>query len=364
MESIKLPFYVKAAFILIAGYAIMYGLYIEKDIIVPIVFATLIAVLLNPFVNFLISKKFNKIIAISLAVLLTFIILAGLVYIIFTQVSMFAENYPQLKAKADVISQQSVIWISESFNLKVERINAWIKETEGSVLSDIGPLLARTLLSMTSSIVILFLMPVYLFMILYYKPLLQEFIRRLFSSVHRTAVLIVLDRSKGIVQSYLKGLCIEFLVIAVLNSAGFLILGIDYAIILGIIGALLNVIPYIGGVIGAALPMIVAFVTKDTISSPLMVLGLYIFIQFIDNHYITPKVVASKVKLNALVSIVVVLIGSGIWGIPGMFLSIPLTAILKVIFDNVEGMKPWGFLLGNIVPSARKSLFVRPKKKP
>ena len=364
MKSIKLPIYVKAAFVLIAGYALIYGLYLERNILAPLVFATLIAVLLNPFVNFLYRNKFNKIVAISLAVLLIFVVTAGLVYIVFTQISMFAENYPQLKIKAEALSQQSVIWISERFSLKVERINAWIKETEGTALNDIGPLLGRTLLSMTNAIMALFLMPVYLFMILYYKPLLQEFIHRLFSSGHRSAVIIVLDHSKGIIQSYLKGLCIEFLVVSVMNSAGLLILGIDYAIILGIIGALLNVIPYIGGVIAVVLTMTVAFVTKDTISSPLMVLGLYIFVQFIDNHYITPKIVASRVKLNALVSIVVVLIGSRIWGIPGMFLSIPLTAMLKVIFDNVEGLKPWGFLLGNIVPTEKKYLFVRPKKKP
>jgi predicted PurR-regulated permease PerM len=363
MESMKLPIYVKSACILIAGYALIYGLYLEQNIIVPIVFATLIAVLLNPFVNFLIRKRFNKIVAISMAVLLTFAILAGLVFIISTQLSMFADNYPQLKVKTEALSQQSIIWISEHLNLKVEKINIWLKKTAGTALSDFGPLLASALLSMTSAIMAIFLMPVYLFMILYYKPLLQEFIRRLFSSGHRTAVLIVLDRSKGIVQSYLKGLCIEFLAMSVMNSAGLFILGIDYALILGIIAALLNVIPYIGGVIAVALPMIVAFVTKDTIYSPLMVLGLYIFIQFIDNHYITPKVVASKVKLNALVSVVVVLIGNAIWGVSGMFLSIPITAILKVVFDNVEGLKPWGFLLGNVVPSAKKRLFVRPNKK-
>jgi predicted PurR-regulated permease PerM len=204
MESIKLPIYIKATFILIVGYAFIYRLYIVQNIAVPIVFATLIAILLNPFVNFLIRKKFNKIVAICLAVLLTFVITAGLVYIIFSQVSMFADNYPQLKAKADVMSQQFILVISEKFDLKVDKINTWIKETEGSALQDIGPLFGRTLLSMTNTIVILFLMPVYLFMILYYKPLLQEFINRLFSSVHHTAVLMMLDRSKSIIQKYLK----------------------------------------------------------------------------------------------------------------------------------------------------------------
>jgi len=95
----------------------------------------------------------------------------------------------------------------------------------------------------------------------------------------------------------------------------------------------------------------------------LLILGLYIFVQFIDNHYITPNVVASKVKINALVSVIVVLIGGALWGVPGMFLSIPLTAIMKVVFDHIDGLKPWGFLLGNIVPSPKKIKTIRPFKK-
>ena len=154
---------------------------------------------------------------------------------------------------------------------------------------------------------------------------------------------------------------IEAAVIAILNSVGLLILGIDYAIILGITGALLNVIPYIGGVIAIALPMIIAFVSKDTLTYPLLVLGVYLLIQFIDNHFIIPRVVASKVKINALISVIVVIIGGSLWGVAGMFLSIPLTAIMKVVFDHIDILKPWGFLLGNIVPSATKYSFIKAK---
>jgi len=108
--------------------------------------------------------------------------------------------------------------------------------------------------------------------------------------------------------------------------------------------------------------MIMAFVTKNSLSYPLLVFAIYIFIQFIDNHYVVPKIVASRVKINALISIIVVLIGGAIWGIPGMFLSIPLTAIIKVIFDHIEPLKPMGFLLGNIVPTASRFASVKKKK--
>ena len=129
-------------------------------------------------------------------------------------------------------------------------------------------------------------------------------------------------KPKNLIQNYLRGLLIEAVLVATLNTAVLLIVGVQYAVLLGIIGALLNVIPYIGGIIAIGLPMILAFATISPLSA-VFVLGGYLVVQFIDNHYIVPKIVASRVKINALVSIVVVLIGGALWGIPGMFLSIP-----------------------------------------
>ncbi len=129
-----------------------------------------------------------------------------------------------------------------------------------------------------------------------------------------------------------------------------LVLGIQYALLLGIIGALLNVIPYIGGIVAVALPMMIAIATKSSAWYALYVLGLYYFIQLIDNHYIIPIIVASKVRINALFAIIVVLVGNALWGISGMFLSIPLLAIVKLICDHIDPLKPWGFLLGDTMP--------------
>jgi AI-2 transport protein TqsA len=126
-----------------------------------------------------------------------------------------------------------------------------------------------------------------------------------------------------------------------------------------VIGAILNLIPYLGGIIAIALPMVIAFVTKDSLTYPILVFFVYLFIQFVDNNFIVPKIVAARVKINALISVIAVLIGGALWGISGMFLSIPITAILKVIFDHIESLKPWGFLLGDIVPTTSKFSFVK-----
>lgn len=348
--SFPVPFYAKAALIGIGLFLFGYTMYIGQQIIIPIIFGTIIAILLNPMVNFLVRKKINKIVAITVAVTLAILLMCGFIYVISSQFTMFSETYPQLKIKFNAASSELVSWFSEQFNVRVSKINAWTKETQSDAITNFE--LGENLTMAGHIVVTSLLLPVYIFMILYYKPLLLDFIRKLFGAEHHDAVAEVLTKTKKVIQQYLTGLFFEMVIVATLSSVGLLLIGIEYAIILGITGAILNMIPYIGGIIAIALPMTIAFVTKDSSTYMVLVFFLYIFIQLVDNNYIIPKIVASRVKINALVSVIVVLIGGAIWGISGMFLSIPLTAIFKVVFDHIEPLKPWGFLLGNIVPTS------------
>jgi predicted PurR-regulated permease PerM len=345
----NIPFYAKLALIFVGAFAFIYTLHVGQQIILPVVYAVIIAILLNPLVNYLIEKGIPKIISISIALTFTIAALAGIFYVLTMQLSIFSETFPLLKAKFDVQSQELVQWISDTFNIRQSAIRAWTIETRADALGDLA--IGEHLMEAGQFVLTVVLLPVYVFMVLYYKVLLLEFIRRLFGSDDQVVVTKVLAGTRKIIQTYLAGLFLEMLIVAVLNSVGLLILGIDYAIILGITGALFNIIPYIGGIIAIALPMTVAYVTTDSLTSPFLVLSVYMFIQFIDNHYVIPRIVASRVRINALVSVIVVLIGGMLWGVPGMFLSIPLTAIVKVICDHIEPLKPWGFLLGNIIPN-------------
>jgi predicted PurR-regulated permease PerM len=205
-----------------------------------------------------------------------------------------------------------------------------------------------------NALVVIFLLPVYIFLILYYQPILIEFIRRLFGTDNREKTNEISSQIKTVIQRYLIGLTIEAFIMGTLEITALLILGIEYAFLLGIIGALLNVIPYIGGLVAVALPMAVALATKSSPAYALYILVIYYIIQVIDNNYIVPRIVASKVKVNALFSIIAIIAGNAIWGIPGMFLSIPLLAIVKLICDHIEPMKPWGFLLGDTMPQIIK----------
>jgi predicted PurR-regulated permease PerM len=348
----RIPFYAKAAMVSISAIALIYSLVAGQAIIVPIVLATILAILFNPFVNYLVAHKINRVISISVSVFIATLFAVGVVYVVSAQISMVSEAYPVLKVKFDATSADLVTWSSRTFSIRESTIREWSSDTQNEAIANFA--IGERLTQAGRVIVIILLLPVYLFMILYYKTLLLEFVRRLFKRKHQAAVAEVLTNTKEIVQRYLVGLFFEMIIVGVLNSAGLLVLGIEYAIILGFTGAILNIIPYIGGIIAIALPILMAFATTDSLTAPVLVLVIYLVIQFVDNHFIVPKIVASRVQINALVSIVVVLVGGAIWGVPGMFLSIPLTAIAKVVCDHVEPLKPWGFLLGNIVPTSRQ----------
>ncbi len=356
-DSVKLPVYLKLAQILMGIAVFFFILYVGQDIIIPLVFAGMIAILLNPVVLFLCRKKIPRVLAIILSLIVTMLIIAGIFYFFISQISLFSESLPRFKQKFLTFYNDSEHWIARTFNVARWKVDAWVAKTQKQSMDNGSAVIGKTAGTIGAVLTTFVIMPVYVFMMIYYKPLLLEFISKLFPKGQHSIVVEVLTKTKGLIQKYLLGLLLEALLVAALNSIGLLILGIPYAILLGVIGAFLNMIPYIGGVVAVALPMLLALATRQPVDA-LYVLIVYLVVQFIDNNFFVPKIVASKVKINALVSIIVVLIGNALWGIPGMFLSIPLTAIIKVIFDRIEPLEPFGFLLGDNQPDITKQFFV------
>jgi predicted PurR-regulated permease PerM len=352
---VKFPFYVKASLFSIGTFAFISMLYVGQDIILPLLYAAIIAISLSPLVNYLVKKKLNRALSITIVLLVATLAVATLITLLSLQASRLSDAWPQLSTKFQDLLTQTVNWASGCFGISADKINEWIAERRTELMNNSTAFLGITLTTVGGVLASAFLTPVYIFMILYYQPHLLEFIHKLFVTSN-DRVSEILTETKTIIQSYLSGLFIEFGIVAVLNSIGLLLLGIDYAILLGIISAMLNVIPYLGGIIGVVMFMIIALVTKPPVYV-LYVVILYSVIQFVDNNYIVPKIVGSKVKLNAFVSVVAVILGAALWGIPGMFLSIPITAVLKLIFDRIDSLKPWGFLLGDTPTTAGKMKF-------
>jgi predicted PurR-regulated permease PerM len=352
-KEVKIPLFVKAPLSIIGILAFFTILYIAQSIIVPIIFATIIAVVLYPAVNWLTLKKINRLIAIVIVFLIAFLTITVFGSLLIRQVQRVSESWPVLSEKFNTTITQNIADASVRYDIDPQKMHNWVATAKEELITRSRAAIGPTLAVLGNGLVILFLIPVYVFMFLFYQPLLNDFIFKLFSESKRDQVTKMVLQTKIVVQRYLVGLVFEFVIVATLNTVALLILGIEYAILLGIIGALLNIIPYIGGVISVALYMIFALITKSP-EYMLYVFIAYTLIQFIDNNYIIPKIVASKVRINALVSIIVVIAGNALWGIPGMFLAIPLLAIVKLIFDNIEHLKPWGFLLGDTMPTIIK----------
>ncbi|MCE6987604.1 AI-2E family transporter [Dyadobacter sp. CY323] len=352
------PFYIKAPMSLIGIYLFFYILFLLQDIIVPFAFAGLLAILLNPLYNRFQKWNFNKILAIFLTIFLAVLVVAGIMFFLSSQIAQFGEMIPQLTKKAAMLIGNLQKWLSESFGMSTAKQQSMVEEAMNSSKAYVG----KTLNTVFGVISFFILIPLYIFLLLFYKPLILNFIFEVFDEDNSDQVAEILKETKGAVQSYIVGLMIETTIIAVLNSTALLILGVEYAVLLGVIGAILNLIPYVGGLVAIALPVLISFITEDGYTTPLLIIGAYVLIQFVDNNIIVPKVVSSKVSVNALISILVVLLGGTLWGVSGMFLSIPFVAVLKIIFDRIDELKPWGKLLGEKMPDHAPPKVVNPKE--
>ncbi|MFZ1688010.1 MAG: AI-2E family transporter [Flavobacteriales bacterium] len=350
------PQYQKLSVILLGLVALIYSLSIAQSIIVPMLFALLLAMLLNPVVNGLTRIRLPRVVAIALAVLLAMLALAGVSYFIVTQAAHFSETLPQLEKKLNGLLREAERWAQDSFDMKRTEVTDAVEKVKDESMAKGGSLVGQTITTVGTLFAFFFLLPVFTFLLLLYKQLLITFIAKLFLAKDHEVLGEVLTQTKGMVQSYLVGLMMEAGIVTVLNWVGLMIIGVPYALLLAVIGAVLNLIPYIGMIIATILPMLVALATLEP-TAALWVFALYLAVQFIDNNFIVPKVVASRVELNALVSIIVVMAGGALWSIPGMFLAIPVTAMLKVIFDRVPALEPFGFVLGDGGDQDHRAIF-------
>jgi predicted PurR-regulated permease PerM len=341
--------------------AIFAVLYIGKGLFVPLIFSLLIAIVLSPIVGFLEEKGLKRVYGIILTLILLLLFIFLFVSFLVSQVSRFTESWPALSDKFSDMFNQAILWAADTLRMNPKNVENWVDRAEKNFLESNSALIGQTLTTFGSLLVAIIVVPVYIFLFLYYEKLLLEFLKRIFGRTDHENVGIIINQTKAVLQRYLGGLVIELAVVATMEILALTALGIDYAVLLGLVGALFNIVPYIGPITASILAMIVALATKDSIYALYVLLAYYV-IQLIDNNLLLPRIVASRVRINALFSIFIVFAGGVFWGIAGMFLSIPLLAIVKLIFDNIDSLNAWGFLLGDTIPE-HKVVFKAPPKK-
>ena len=142
------------------------------------------------------------------------------------------------------------------------------------------------------------------------------------------------------------GVVLVVLILTVLNSAGFLIIGLEYALLLGVVSALFNFIPYFGTLIGGAVPLLFSVLSNGFTGQALAILLFFLGVQFLENNILTPKITGGQVQLNPLFTILAIIAGGMIWGLPGLLVAVPFLGMFRVVCKHVPGMEPYAYLLG------------------
>ena len=342
----KLPFVAKLALALLSVTILVYWLVVLQDILVPVLIAMILSMSIFPLANWLENKGLGRVWAVTITLILFTAVAVGIIWLASTQIANFGEMIPQLEKRILEWFNQVQRWGENTFHVAKQAQITQLKKYGTGMLSS-GGTLFTTALSTTGSVLgNLSLIPIYMFFFLYYRDFFKLFFYKVFKNVSRRRVDTVLTKIYEVVHSYLTGLITVTLIVGTLNTIGLLVLGIDYAVFFGFLAAALLVIPFVGILIGSILPIIIALITKDSPMYAVGVAGVFVFVQFLEGNFITPQIVGSKVSINGLVAIIALLLGSALWGLAGMALSLPTVAILKVVFDAVPELKPYAYVLG------------------
>ncbi|WP_343702239.1 AI-2E family transporter [Chitinophaga sp.] len=344
--SNKPPFYIKLSHVLLSLVLIVVILRTTKDILAPVAFGFIFAILLLPVAQGLEKLRCSRGLAATLAVLLFILCMFGLIYFISWQMSSFLTDLPQLEKRLMMQANNLTLWIDEKFQVDSEQQIAWINETAAKSIATVSQFVVNAVSSVSSVLIFLVFIPLYTFFLLFYRRLLVKFLLRLFRREDAENVHAVIAHGRVVIKSYVVGLFIEMVVVAVLNVTALLLLGVQYAVLLGTLGAIFNVIPYLGMVVTIIITLLVTLTTATPVLAFWAVVALFA-IHLLDANILLPRIVGSKVSINAMITLLGVFVGSMIWGIAGMFISIPAMALLKIIFDRIPNMKPWGILMGS-----------------
>ena len=360
----SLPFYAKFSFNLLTIVLLGLIIFLGQDIFMPLCFAIVLAFLLLPINKWLVKLGLPQVPAMIISIMVAVALIVAIIYFLSQQIGQFIDDLPSIRRNLDRHVNTVQQWIRQNFNIsKKEQAEALQSASED--IKTTGPgMLGTTFVTAASLIILSVLLPIYTFLILYYRELIRKFFISIFADKHRTSVEEVMHESRIIIQSYMVGLLIEMGIVATLNATGFFIIGIQYAIFLAVLAAILNMIPYVGMLIASIVCMLITLANSNNIADIIWVAVILTIVQFIDNNILMPYVVSSKVKINALVSIVGVLIGGALAGVSGMFLSIPGIAIMKAVFDRVDELKPWGMLLGDDKTMVKPKITQRLRRKP
>lgn len=347
----EMPITVKRSLELLGLFLIGALIVLGHDIIMPVLLAFFVSILLLPIYRFFKKKRFPEILAILFPILLLAVFIAGIIWFFSSQISSLIADFPRIKSNVNKHLISLSAWINDVFNYSTTEQLKLVNEQSAQMLSSAGNILSGAAGSVTNLFLFFGLLPIYIYLMLFYKNLLLRFVFMWFEPADHQKVEEGMKETEVIIKSYLIGLLIQITYITILLGGILMLFGIKHALLIGVIFALLNLIPYIGALFGNLIGVLLTLTSSQELAPIFTVLITIAFVQFLDNNILMPRIVGSKVKINALSAILGVFIGGALAGIPGMFMALPIIAVLKIIFDRTNMFKQWGVLLGDDLPT-------------
>tara|TARA_R110002096_G_scaffold183757_11_gene361917 strand:- start:15346 stop:16464 length:1119 start_codon:yes stop_codon:yes gene_type:complete len=342
------PFWYKSSITLLGLVLIVVVMSYAKFILMPLVLTAFLSMLLNPIVSWLEKKKLGRVLSIVATLLLVIVAFVSIISIISVQFVQFSDRIPEVTDRLKTVTTQGIVYLEGTLGLTEEQRSDYFEKGVTNLIDQSGEYLKSIVSATTSAFTLLSLVPIFVFFMLYYKKMYRVFIQKLFERKgDNEQIDEVLGNVQVVTQNYLVGMLTVMGILAILNTLGLLIIGLEHAIFFGVFASLLAVIPYIGIIIGAIPPLLFAFLLGDSLLTPLLVIAVFSVVQFLEGNFITPRIVGSKVSINPFMALLALIIGGEIWGIAGMILFVPLIGILRVLFEEIESLKPYGYLLGN-----------------
>lgn len=323
-------------------------LYLAQNIFIPLLLSLLFAILLRPLVFFFhIKLKMNNTLSCLISVLFFVLFFSGIIFLVSWKIAEITNDWTAIKLNFIAHYAHIQQWILQHYNVNYIAQESYFFQFTGKAFGGNNQWMGNTISSFTNGLFMMVLIPVYTFLILLYRSLFIEFLHKIVNAQQQDNLVDILAKIKTVIQKYILGLLIELSIVATLTTVGLMLIGVEYALLLGLITALFNLIPYIGIISAAVISILATLGNSTDLSLVFGVILVNVVVQLIDNNILVPKIVGNQVRINALASILGVIAGGAIAGLPGMFLSIPFIAIIKVVFDHVESLHPWAHLIGN-----------------
>jgi predicted PurR-regulated permease PerM len=346
LKMTELPSYIRFTMIALGIALVLLAMILGSVLFVPLVWAILLTMMVLPLAQWWERRVKFRALASVLTILMLAIAIGGILVLLASQAIGLAKDAPEIALKLTGSIEDLRHFVDSKlgipFEEQPEKLKAQFADTAAGFLGAIGSTVQSTLTSFALMLVV----PIYMFFLLTYRALFLNFVSEMTISREKTHIFHTLGDVSHTVQRYLRGVGIEVVIVAVMVLILFLILGIKHALFFAVLVALLNIIPYLGVMIGSSISVVYAFFTTDGLLTPILVFVFLWVIQIIDNNFVVPYVVGQQIKLNPLAVILVVVLGGIVWGVSGMILFIPILGMMKVIMDESVSLKPYGRLLG------------------